>query len=81
MEITLNKKELTFYLDMFLKSKTIRGFIVEKLKDFESSDESSGSGSSSSASSDEEKILDMKIENVELKKKRGSHMTSNCFQQ
>lgn len=69
MEITLNENELIFYLDLFLTSKTIREILVQKLQDFETSDESSGSGSGSG--SDDEKVLKMKIAKVELKKKRG----------
>ena len=69
MEITLNEKELIFYLDLFLNSKSIREILIEKLKEYDSS--SDGSSSDGSSGSDEEKVFKMKIGKVELKKKRG----------
>jgi len=67
MEITLNEKELVQYIEIFLKSKTIREIIIDLLREYESIDENIDE----SDSDDEEKILKMKIGKIDFKKKRG----------
>lgn len=67
MEITLNEKELVQYIEIFLKSKTIRELIIDVLREYESIDENIDE----SSSDDEEKVLKMKIGKLEFRKKRG----------
>jgi hypothetical protein len=69
MQIILSEKDISEYLGIFLKSKTLRDLINEKLYQYnENIDEDGGN---------EEKLLVINTDKIEMKKKRGRPSNKN----